>query len=61
VLPHNALPVGRVHVRHLDTARAVATCTVGTTHKELSSLLGLEKALSTGGVEFGRDVVWHLL
>ena len=46
VLAHDALAVAGVHVRHLDTAGAVAASAVSTTHEHLTGLLGLEQALA---------------
>jgi len=46
VLAHDALAVAGIHVAHLDTAGAVAASAVGTTHKQLAGLLGLEQALA---------------
>ena len=60
MLAHDALAVGSVHVAHLDTAGAVAASAVGTTHKQLTGLLGLEQALACGGIELRWDVVGHL-
>ena len=47
VLAHDPLAVAGVHVAHLDTAGAVAASAVGTTHEQLTGLLGLEQALAS--------------
>jgi len=59
VLAHDALAVAGVHVAHLDAAGAVAASAVGTTHEQLTGLLGLEQALACGGIELRWDVVGH--
>jgi len=59
VLAHDALAVAGIHVAHLDTTGAVAASAVGTTHEQLTGLLGLEQALACGSVELRWDVVGH--